>query len=87
MSVNQRSSGRLSLSTLHVARGIAVTTFPVFFVLLVSVLVAVVTSRSDSLSVLFISFEVVESAVRLFTLTSSGVVDLTDGILVQFLIF
>jgi hypothetical protein len=90
MSVYQRGSGGLSLSTvgLHVARGVTVTALPVFLVLLVSVLVAVVvTSRPESLSVLFIPFEVVESAIRLFTLTSSGVIDLTDGLLVQFLIF
>ena len=82
MPVNQRSSGCFSFSavSLHVPRGVAITTFPVVSVLLVPILVAVCTSRSDSLSVLFISFEIVESAVRLFALTSSGVVDLTDGI-------
>ncbi len=65
------------------------TAFPVFSVLLVPVFVAVVvvTSRLGSLSVLFIAFENVESVIRLSTLTSSGVIDLVNGLFVQILVF
>ena len=89
MSVHQRCSGGFSLSVigLHVSLGVTVTALPVFSVLLVPVLVAVVvTPRLDPLSILFIAFEVVESAIRLFTLMSSGMIDLTDGLFVQILV-